>query len=66
VPYSSSLSNQKWKLIIEILTKFSEWPPLFAIVYLGDPVLLENLLSKSKDYPKKQVDQTKEKSVPSR
>jgi hypothetical protein len=37
-----------------------------AIIYLGDPVLLENLLSKSKDYPKKQVDQTKEKSVPSR
>jgi ankyrin repeat protein len=56
VPYSTSLSNQKIDPIINLLTKFPEWPPLFAIVYLGDAVLLENFLCNDKNTKYTDVD----------
>jgi ankyrin repeat protein len=35
--------------LINLVNKFPKWKPLFAIVYLGDHVLLENLLGNNDD-----------------
>jgi hypothetical protein len=47
--FSPPLEKSKSKLLINLVNKFPKWKPLFAIVYLGDHVLLENLLGNNDD-----------------